>query len=146
MTALNRLQLTYASEFDTKLILVRQRLPIGNRRFVGNVGWRQHEQTFDTLSAVNTSLEGLALSYTYLYRVNRKDEPALPVPTNITAGAAGQATYFKSNSHIMDAVYSSIPGLRLEGYAFLLALSAPGYAALLAQQLATAKLSTATID
>lgn len=145
MTALNRLQLTYATEFDTKLILGRQRLLIGNQRFVGNVGWRQHEQTFDALSAVNTSLDGLTLSYAYLYRVNRIGGPALPVPANTTAAAAGQAAYFKSNSHVMDAVYAGIPGLRLEGYAFLLDLSAPGYATLPAQQLATARLSTATI-
>ncbi len=145
MTALNRLQLTYASDFNTKFILGRQRLLIGNQRFVGNVGWRQHEQTFDALSAVNTSLDGLALSYAYLYRVNRIDGPALPIPANTTAAAAGQATYFKSNSHVMDALYSGVPGLRLEGYAFLLDLSAPGYATLPAQQLATARLSTATI-
>jgi len=145
MTALNRLQLTYAAEFDTKLILGRQRLVIGNQRFVGNVGWRQHEQTFDALSAVNTSLAGLTLSYAYLYRVNRIGGPAPPVPAGTTAAATGQATYFKSNSHVMDAVYSGVPGLRLEGYAFLLDLSAPGYATLPAQQLATARLSTATI-
>src|SRR5581483_10255303 len=50
LTALNRLQLTYASDFDTKFVLGRQRLLIGNQRFIGNSGWRQHEQTFDALS------------------------------------------------------------------------------------------------
>src|SRR5215831_16442822 len=45
MTALNRLTLTYASDFDTKFTIGRQRLLIGNQRFVGNAGWRQHEQT-----------------------------------------------------------------------------------------------------
>src|SRR6478752_7246789 len=62
MTTLNRLQLTYASDFDTKFVLGRQRLLIGNQRFVGNAGWRQHEQTFDALSAVNNSIAGLTLT------------------------------------------------------------------------------------
>jgi hypothetical protein len=145
MTALNRLQLTYVSDFDTKFILGRQRLLIGNQRFVGNSGWRQHEQTFDALSAVNSTIDGLTLSYAYLYRVNRVYGPEMPVPSNTPAAAAGQATYFKSNSHILDGVYGGISGLKLEGYAFLLDLSAPGYAALPAQQLATARLSTATV-
>jgi len=145
MTALNRLQLTYASDFDTKFVLGRQRLLIGNQRFVGNAGWRQHEQTYDALSAVNNSIDGLTLNYAYLYRVNRVNGPEVPVPANTTAAATGQASYFKSDSHVMDGVYTGVPGLRLEGYAFLLDLSSPGYAVLPAQQLATARLSTATI-
>ena len=145
MTALNRLQLTYASDFDTKFVVGRQRLLIGNQRFVGNAGWRQHEQTYDALSAVNNSIDGLTLNYAYLYRVNRVNGPEVPVPANTAAAATGQASYFKSDSHMMDGVYTGVPGLRLEGYAFLLDLSSPGYAALPAQQLATARLSTATI-
>jgi hypothetical protein len=145
MTALNRLQLTYASDFDTKFVLGRQRLLIGNQRFVGNSGWRQHEQTYDALSTVNNSIDGLTLTYAYLYRVNRVNGPEVPVPANTAAAATGQAGYFKSDSHVMDGVYTGVPGLRLEGYAFLLDLSSPGYAVLPAQQLAPARLSTATI-
>jgi len=144
MTALNRLQLTYASDFDTRFVLGRQRLLIGNQRFVGNSGWRQHEQTFDALSAVNNALPGLTFTYAYLYRVNRIYGPDLPVPSNTAAAAAGQASYYKSNSHVLNAVYTGMAGLRLEGYAYLLDLSAPGYAVLPAQQSATARLSTAT--
>ena len=133
MTALNRLQLTYASDFDTKFVLGRQRLLIGNQRFIGNSGWRQHEQTFDALSAVNTSIPGLSLTYAYLYRVNRVYGPDLPVPSNTAPAATGQANYFKSNSHVMNGVYTGMPGLRLEGYAYLLDFHAPGYAVLPAQ-------------
>jgi hypothetical protein len=144
MTAPNRLQLTYASDFDTKFIIGRQRMLIGNQRFVGNAGWRQHEQTFDALSVVNSSVPGMTLSYAWLYRINRVYGPNVPVPSNTPAAAAGQASYFKSDSHILDAVYAGLPGLRLEGYTFLLDLSAPAYATLPAQSLATARLSTAT--
>ena len=144
MTALNRLQITYASDFDTKFTLGRQRLVLGNQRFVGNVAWRQHEQTFDALSAVNTSIEDLTFTYAYLLRVNRIGGPAIPVPSTTAAAATGQANYFKSDSHVMDAVYLGVDNLRLEGYAFLLDLSSPGFATLPAQQTATARLSTAT--
>jgi hypothetical protein len=144
MTALNRLQLTYASDFGTKFVLGRQRLLIGNQRFIGNSGWRQHEQSFDALSAVNTSISGLTLSYAYLYRVNRVYGPDLPVPSNTAPAATGQANYFKSNSHVMNGIYTGLAGLRLEGYAYLLDLSAPGYAVLPVQQTAAARLSTAT--
>lgn len=144
MTALNRLTLTYASGFDTKFTIGRQRILIGNQRFVGNSGWRQHEQTFDSLSAVNTSITGLTFTYAYLYRVNRIGGPAVPVPSNTSAAATGQANYFKSNSHVMDAAYTGVDNLHLEAYAFLLDLSAPGFATTVAQQTATARLSTAT--
>jgi hypothetical protein len=144
MTVLNRLQLSYASDFDTRFVLGRQRLLIGNQRFIGNSGWRQHEQTFDAVSAVNTSMDGLTLSYAYLYRINRVYGPSPPVPSGSVAAATGQASYFKSTSHVMDGVYSGTPGLRLEAYVFLLDLSAPGYATLPAQVTATSRLSTAT--
>jgi hypothetical protein len=144
MTALNRLELTYASDFDTKFVLGRQRIILGNARFIGNSGWRQHEQTFDAVSAVNNSIRDLTLTYAYLYRVNRVYGPDQPVPSNTAAAATGQASYYKSNSHILNGVYAGLPGLRLEVYAYLLDLSAPGYATLPAQQAATARLSTAT--
>jgi hypothetical protein len=144
MTALNRLQITYASDFDTKFTLGRQRILIGNQRFIGNSGWRQHEQTFDSISAVNTSISDLTFTYAYLYRVNRISGPSMPSPSTAPAAATGQASYFKSNSHVMDALYTGLSGLRVEGYAFLLDLSAPGYATLPAQKTATARLSTAT--
>ena len=144
MTALNRLQLTYASDYDTKFVVGRQRILIGNQRFIGNSGWRQHEQTFDALSAVNTSIPDLTLTYAYLYRINRVNGPDLPSPSNTAAAATGQANYFKSDSNILDGVYTGVPGLRLEGYGFLLNLSSPSYASLPAQQTATAKLSTQT--
>jgi hypothetical protein len=45
---LNRLQLGYMKN-GTGATLGRQRINLDNARFVGNVGWRQNEQTFDAL-------------------------------------------------------------------------------------------------
>ena len=41
----NRLQLTNTSIADTTITLGRQRIMLDDHRFVGNVGWRQNEQT-----------------------------------------------------------------------------------------------------
>ena len=47
---LNRLQLQYKSKPLT-LTLGRQRINLDDQRFVGSVGWRQNEQTFDAVRA-----------------------------------------------------------------------------------------------
>lgn len=45
---LNRLQIGYMKN-GTGVTLGRQRIVLDNARFVGNVGWRQNEQTFDAV-------------------------------------------------------------------------------------------------
>ncbi len=87
MAALNRLELSYVSDFGTAVAVGRQRILLGDQRFVGNSGWRQHEQTFDALTVTNTSLPGLAASYSYVNRVNRVYGPGAPFPASGPAGA-----------------------------------------------------------
>ena len=45
---LNRLQISYMDK-GTGATIGRQRIVLDNARFVGNVGWRQNEQTFDAV-------------------------------------------------------------------------------------------------
>ena len=45
---LNRVQLSYGRN-GTGITVGRQRINLGNQRFVGSVGWRQNEQTFDAV-------------------------------------------------------------------------------------------------
>lgn len=49
----------------------RQRLLFGNQRWVGNVGWRQNEQTFDALSFDAMLWPGMTARYAWLDRVHR---------------------------------------------------------------------------
>jgi hypothetical protein len=49
--AINRFALINKSLDRTTLTFGRQRIVLDDQRFVGNVGWRQHEQTFDGLRA-----------------------------------------------------------------------------------------------
>ena len=49
----------------------RQRILLGNQRFVGNVGWRQNEQTYDALRVTLTPTDRWAAQYAHLRRVQR---------------------------------------------------------------------------
>lgn len=136
MAALNRLQLTYVSDFATTVVIGRQRILFGDQRFVGNVGWRQHEQTLDAVSFTNTSLPGLAVTYAYVARVNRVFGPSEAVPAGGPTGA------FHCDCHLADVVYSGVPNVKLESFAVLFDPSQRDGSA--AAQQAAHKLSTAT--
>lgn len=49
----------------------RQRLLLDNQRWVGNSGWRQHEQTFDAVGMQWQPAAGWTLRYDWLDRVHR---------------------------------------------------------------------------
>jgi hypothetical protein len=74
----NRLQLTNTSLPGTTLTLGRQRIALDDQRFVGPVGWRQNEQTFDGLRIVNRSVKNLVIDATYFNQVNRVFGPKSP--------------------------------------------------------------------
>jgi hypothetical protein len=56
---------------DTLFKLGRQRIIWDNSRFIGNVGFRQNEQTFDAFRGVITAIPDTALEYVYLEEVRR---------------------------------------------------------------------------
>jgi hypothetical protein len=68
---INRLQLTNTSIPGTTLVLGRQRFNFDDQRFVGNVGWRQNEQTFDALRMTNKTIRNLTVDLAYSDQVNR---------------------------------------------------------------------------
>lgn len=49
----------------------RQRLLFANQRWIGNSGWRQHEQTFDAIATEWQLRDGLVLRHAWLDRVHR---------------------------------------------------------------------------
>lgn len=69
-TELNRVQLRYRGISRLDMVLGRQRLMFDNQRFIGNVGFRQDEQTFDALSAVYTGIPDWTMTYAYVDGVN----------------------------------------------------------------------------
>lgn len=67
----NRLQLSWTGAEGRRAIVGRQRIVLGNARFVGNVGFRQNEQTFDAIRLEAHPFENANLTYLYLDRVRR---------------------------------------------------------------------------
>lgn len=49
----------------------RQRILHNNQRFVGGVGWRQNEQTFDGYRVQYKASDALTLDYSFIYNANR---------------------------------------------------------------------------
>jgi len=109
---LNRAYLQYEG-FDTTARLGRQRIIYDNAAFIGNVGWRQNEQTFDALSLSNQSIDSFTLNYAYINQVNRifGSDADGPLP-NVHDVA--------SSVHLINASYSGIDDLTLGAYAYIM--------------------------
>lgn len=96
----------------TKVTLGRQTIVLDTARFVGDVGFRQNQQTFDAAVVKNTSLENLSLTYGYLSRINRVFDDS--------AGPSGTQYDWSSRSHLLNAAYHGLPFGTLTGYGYLL--------------------------
>jgi hypothetical protein len=107
-TDLNQAWLQYRGAADTVLRAGRQRIAIGNERFVGPVGWRQNEQSFDAIRVDTAALPATRLTYAYVDRVLRVFGPEDGAPP----------AELSSDSHLFDARISALPvgTLALYGY------------------------------
>jgi hypothetical protein len=94
----------------TGVVLGRQRIALDNQRFIGNVGWRQNEQTFDALSLDAKPSDRWLLRYHYLDRVHRiaGDEAIDPL-----------ARERRLRGHLANAAWT-LPVGTLVGYAYLI--------------------------
>lgn len=103
-TEINQYWIRYVGLMGTTATLGRQRLILDNARFIGNVGWRQNEMTYDAFSVINNGL--------------------LP-KTTLTYAYVGNANFvsfadFKMTSHLANARFAYSPVFNLTGYAYLL--------------------------
>lgn len=64
---LNRAQVQFKGLPKTVLTAGRQRINLDDQRFVGSVGWRQNEQTFDAVRLEWTGIKNLKLDATYAW-------------------------------------------------------------------------------
>ncbi len=118
-TDLNLASLTFTGLEGGKIVLGRQRIIRENHRFIGNVGWRQNEQTYDSVSIDYAFTDKFQLFYGYVDRVKRIFGPDDPLPTLPTQALSAN---FSSNSHLLDVSYTFSPLFRMTGYAYLLDL------------------------
>ncbi|MDA9919347.1 hypothetical protein N9D72_03590 [Porticoccaceae bacterium] len=94
-TDFNQAALSYSTA-DLSATLGRQRILHGGQRFVGGVGFRQNEQTYDALTLSSKALGPVSLDYSYIWNINRIFGPK---------DSAVQAKRWQSDSHI---VYASM--------------------------------------
>ncbi len=78
---LNQAYLSYAGVPHTTFRFGRQRITLDNLRFIGNVGWRQNEQTYDAHSARFTPVEAFSLFYAHMNNVNTVSGEHHPDPS-----------------------------------------------------------------
>jgi hypothetical protein len=69
-TGINQIWLSYHTDGLTTHA-GRQRINLGNQRFVGGVGWRQNEQTYDGGRIQWDAMDKLKIDFSYIYNVNR---------------------------------------------------------------------------
>lgn len=100
-TVLNRIQLAYSQD-ALSAVVGRQRIILDNARMVGNVGWRQEEQTYDALK-LGYKKDTLTLQYAYINQVHT------PAFANVDA-----------NNHLLNVAYSGLGLGTVTGYAYLL--------------------------
>ena len=96
----------------TKLTLGRQRIILDDARFVGNVGWRQNEQTFDAVrGSTSFGVDNLDVSYGYMRYVRRIFGDKGP-----TQGTRD----WRGNNHIIRASYGGLDWVNITAFAYLL--------------------------
>ncbi len=107
-TAVNQAFLAYSGIPNTEVKLGRQSFTLDDHRFIGNVGWRQNDQTYDAVTVVNNSLPETTLTYGYIQNVNRIFGDDSPMGD------------FESNSHIAHIANQSTPLGTLAAYGHFL--------------------------
>jgi len=109
-TEINQVWLSY-SNWDTTAKGGIQRMVLDNHRFIGDVGWRQNQQTYQAASIENKTIKDVSLFYSYVWGVNRVFGGQSPL-----AGTSD----FDSDSHLINIAYSGLKCGKIVGYTYLL--------------------------
>ncbi len=104
---LNQGYISYSTE-NSVYKYGRQRILLDNQRFVGGVGWRQNEQTYDAFTINNKSIDKLNLFGAYIYNVNRIFGDEVPAGDQKNATVLLNAKYSLSESDSITGYYYAI--------------------------------------
>ena len=117
----NRLWLQYDGIPKTRLKIGRQRIIFDNARFVGNVGWRQNEQTYDAALLQFTGISDLKFTYAFVTDNNNIFFDDMPMRShlaniNIWGDRAHSVTAY---AYLLDFIRTGVDqqtiGLRAKG-------------------------------
>ena len=112
-TDLNQLYLDYIGLDKNLFRLGKQRINLDNQRFIGGVGWRQNEQTYDAVTWGNTNLDGFAFTAGYISNVNRIFGPDGGKPN----------ANLDTDTFVAHAIYSGWKPLKIVGYGYFMDIS-----------------------
>src|SRR4051812_5244075 len=107
-TDLNQALISY-STFNNQIKYGRQRITLDNSRFIGNVGWRQNEQTYDGISLTNKSIRYTNIFAAHITNVNRVFGNAIPVQGD-----------YKQDTNLLNVSYTGFEAGKITGYAYLI--------------------------
>ena len=108
-TGVNQLYFDYQAE-NALFRLGRQRINLDNQRFIGSVGWRQNEQTYDSATVVITGVTNSVIVYSFVDNVSRIFGPENGTP----------AKDLDTNTHVLNYKYSKGTFGTLVGYGYFL--------------------------
>ena len=100
---LNQLYLDYNGMDRLRVRLGRQRILLDNQRFVGGVGWRQNEQTYDGIGFTYNQSEKNKIFYSYIGQVNRIFSDRVP------AGKNDMNTHFLNGKFALGERWNLVP-------------------------------------
>lgn len=115
LTELNQAWIAYRYTNLLSAKVGQQVIHLDNHRFVGNVGWRQNEQTFQAATVGVSPVAHLNLYYGYIWNVHR-------VFGNVDNLSAANQN-FDSSSHLINVSYDGWKYGRFVAYGYLLDLS-----------------------
>lgn len=109
-TDVNQVWLRFTGLKKNVITFGRQRINFDNQRFIGGVGWRQNEQTYDALTVTNTSFANISARYVYMYNVNRIFGP----------GDAAQLADLGMDSHLVNVSFDAWTSGKFSIYGYLM--------------------------
>lgn len=111
-TEVNQVSLAYTGFDNTRIAFGRERLVLDNHRFIGDVGWRQNQQTFDGLFIKSTMIDDVQVNLAHIYNVNR-----IFGNNDQTGGTRGD---FESDSQVVNIAYTGYEPLKITAYGYFL--------------------------
>jgi len=105
---LNQLYFQFTPGDDWRWRLGRQRILLDDQRFVGGVGWRQNEQTYDAASVLFKGSARAELFYSYVANVNRILGDTVPPGDH------------RQHTHLLNGSVTLNDAWKLVGYAYLI--------------------------
>ena len=96
---------------DTTLHAGRSPINLDNQRFIGTVGWRQLERSYDAVYAANNSIKNLSVLAAWVYGYQGV--------ANVGASTSDYTT--DTNTVLLHAAYTVMPALKVTAYDYMIA-------------------------